>query len=219
MNNRINRSKNGSFLFTVLFFGGLWGLVEATLGYVLHLMPLQTISGTILFPAGLYFMIRGMKVSGRISAVPAIAMVAAAVKLFSVALPFVAFRFVRNPALAILTEGVLAALVLGTGELKADWKLPAKAAILSFGWRSVFLGVNILFGLSGIASKPAVLQRRFVFMDGGIDAVIIIAAILLSGAAASRKTDPAPRLRPVGLFPALSALAAGIGVQIITAGL
>ncbi len=43
---------------TIVFFGGLWGgLLEATLGYVLHLVPAY-ISGIIMFPIALGLLAR-----------------------------------------------------------------------------------------------------------------------------------------------------------------
>ena len=218
----VNSEQKGTFFFTILFFGGLWGLVEATLGYLLHvlpeIMPVPVMSGIILFPAGLFFMVSAMRYTGRSIAVPATALVAAAVKLSSLALPFVAFIFVRNPALAILTEGAVAWIVLGIGEMKVDSMLPLKAMVMSFGWRALFLVANIAAGLSGIAGKPVEVQHRFVFLDGSIDATIITLAVLIAWAL-TRKSISEGRKRIFGPIPTLAALITGIGGQVIFASI
>ena len=163
-------SRKMTLLSNVLFFGGLWGLVEASLGYVLHLVPevlfLPPMSGLILFPVGMFFMVRSSRAAGNGMAIPLTALVAASIKLGSGALPFIPFRFVGNPALAILAEGAVVWAVLSAGAWKADLWLPLKAMVLSFGWRTIFLGINLVFGLPGIADKPAELQTRFIALDG-----------------------------------------------------
>lgn len=211
-----------TFFFTVLFFGGLWGLVEATLGYFLHmlpeLLPIPPISGLILFPIGLFFMVKAKRYTDRTAAIPLTALVAAMVKLASSAVPFIAFRFVRNPALAILLEGVTVWFALGVSEWKLNFGLPVKALVMSFGWRALFLATNILFGLSGIANKPIAMQRRFVYIDGSLDAAIIVIAVI--GAWAFRSFTNRKFKRPVyGPVSALVAVLAGIGGQVLFAGL
>jgi hypothetical protein len=204
-----------TLLSNVLFFGGLWGLVEASLGYVLHRVPevlfLPPMSGLILFPVGLFFMVRGSRASGNVMAVPLTALVAASIKLMSGFLPFIPFRFVGNPALAILAEGAVAWAVLSAGAWKADPWLPLKAVVLSFGWRTIFLGINIALSLPGIANKPAELQIRFVTLDGSVDALIITAAVFL--AAVLRKKQENERFRSFGPIPAILSVIAGFGGQ------
>ncbi|GAB1482261.1 hypothetical protein MASR2M78_10760 [Treponema sp.] len=162
-------------------------------------------------------MLSAKRVSGTASAIPATAFMAAAVKVTSLALPAISFRFVRNPALAILTEGALVYLVLGASEWKANRFLPLKASLLSFGWRSVFLGLNVAMGLSGIANKPAKVQAQFIFLEGSIDALIIMAAVLLS-MSLGKKRSSLTWLKVPGPIQALAALVIGIGMQLILAG-
>jgi len=216
-----NADRKGMFFFTVVFFGSLWGLVEASLGFILHLipeiLPVPSLSGIILFPVGLFFMLSAKRISGSASAIPVTAFIAAAIKVTSLALPAISFRFVRNPALAILSEGALAWLILGIGEWKVNYLMPIKAVVLSFGWRALFLGINIFGGLTGIANKPLVIQRQFIFLDGSIDALIIVATVLLS-LSLGKKRSPLTWFKLPGPIPALSALVVGIGMQLILAG-
>ena len=213
------------FGYIVLFYGGLWGLVEASLGYFLHLLgdflPIPSLSGTILFPVGLFFMIRAMRGSGQTKAVPLVALIAAVIKSASILLPFVSLRFVRNPVMAILLEGAVVWIVIGISDLKADRFLPLRALAMSFGWRGIFLLLNRSLGLSGIASKPAAVQWNFIIMDGGIDALIITAAVGLTALMTRRREDPIDRRRRgyLGPLPALAAVLAGLGGQALFAAL
>ncbi len=40
-----------NLLWNVLLFGAIWGIVEATLGYVLQFLP-SLVSGSVMFPIG-----------------------------------------------------------------------------------------------------------------------------------------------------------------------
>ncbi len=95
---------------TALIFGSLWGAVESTLGYLLHRAHVPGLAGTILLPAGIFFMVAAAKGSGRASAAMMTAMVAAAWKCLNLFLPGGVMNIV-NPARAILAEGLLTAVV------------------------------------------------------------------------------------------------------------
>lgn len=101
----------------VVLAGSLWGLAEATLGYLLHLLPriagIPSLSGVLMFPVGLAFMLWAIRSTGRANAAFSVAVVAAAIKSTSLVLPMVSFVFVRNPVLAILAEGAVVALGVG----------------------------------------------------------------------------------------------------------
>jgi hypothetical protein len=219
----VDRSvRNREFFTTIVFFGSLWGLLEASLGHLLHVLPeflpLPPMSGVILFPIGLMFMMTAMRRTGSSAAIPATAIVAAAIKAATIALPFVTFRYIRNPVIAILSEGAVAWIVLGATGLKMDITLPLKAIVMSLGWRALFFASNIIFGLSGIANKPAILQRQFIFLDGFIDAAIIVITAVIIRALIQRTDGEIPR-RTFGKIPALVSLFVGIGGQALFATL
>ena len=96
---------------TILFYGALWGSVEATLGFALHLLrrilPIAGLPGFVLFPIGFLIMLTAARASGYKWAPLAVAAIAAATKLATVVLPPVAPQFVINPALAIVAEGAV----------------------------------------------------------------------------------------------------------------
>jgi hypothetical protein len=89
-----------------LFWGGLWGLAEATAGHLLHLMRVPGLAGFIMFPFGLLLMSRAFGQSGKAGTIFLTAAVAAGLKLFDLLLPGADPMAAFRPALAILCEGL-----------------------------------------------------------------------------------------------------------------
>jgi hypothetical protein len=93
-----------------LFWGSLWGVAEATLGHLLHTLRIPILPGALMFPLGVYFMVRAYMSSGKISFIFLTSLVAASTKLFDFFLPAQNLASVINPALAILSESLLVML-------------------------------------------------------------------------------------------------------------
>lgn len=169
----------------VVWFGAWWGFIEATLGFLLHLMPrlvpaFPRLAGVVLFPIGVLFMTRAMRATNWRGAALAVAVVAAVVKLASGALPAVQFAFIRGPILAIVAEGLIVTAVVGAVGLRAGKLLPLTAYTLSFGWRALFLGANLALGIrGGILMRPAADIMRYLWVDSLWNAGVIVAAVLL----------------------------------------
>jgi uncharacterized membrane protein len=201
-----------------LFFGGLWGIAEATLGYLLHLLPMvapfPSIAGALLFPVGFCFMSAAFLTTGRASSILLSAAVAAAVKLASLILPMVTFPFVRNPALAILLEGLTTFVVVGLLGLRRDRLLVPKVLGLSVTWRALYLAVLVLLGIrGGILSKGTGAILEFLLLESAISGVLIW--IIVSGSLVERMlpgAGRAPRLRTAGIA---LACAGAIGAEMI----
>lgn len=91
---------------TIIFWGACWGVLEATLGWLLHLVHFKG-EVLILYPIGLMCTMMAFKQSGNMSSVLKVAGVAALVKLSNIFItPAAHFYFVTNPAIAILLEGL-----------------------------------------------------------------------------------------------------------------
>ncbi len=99
-------SENKKFLNLVLVYSGLWGLAEATLGYLLHFLP-TGVAGMIMFPVAFYFMFNLYKSSGVQSAVLMAGSIAAGIKLTGLAIPLQPPMSVINPAFSILLESLV----------------------------------------------------------------------------------------------------------------
>lgn len=99
-------------LFTVLFLGGLWGLLEATLGTLLHLEAFDSIifaSTAVLVPIAYFITGRAYMLTGKARTAVYVGIVAAAIK--AVCFFFVPMvNKVVNPMVAILLESVVMAV-------------------------------------------------------------------------------------------------------------
>ncbi|MCR5573890.1 MAG: hypothetical protein K6F78_03605 [Bacteroidaceae bacterium] len=98
-------SKNTESFLTVLFWGSIWGLIEATLGWGVHKLHIH---GTSLFfySIGIFCMLSCSTRTGKGAyAIMGTAMVAAAIKLLDVFMPMT-FLGAINPAKFILLEGL-----------------------------------------------------------------------------------------------------------------
>ena len=47
----------------IVFFGALWGITEATLGFLLHFLP-PTIAGIVMFPIAVLILVKAYKATG-----------------------------------------------------------------------------------------------------------------------------------------------------------
>ena len=97
-------------LFTVLFFGGLWGIVEATLGTILHLKSLgmYASSTTIIVPIAFMLMGACYKRSGTFRSVLYMGIMAASIKAMVCAI----FHLSFNPVYYILLESAVMGITL-----------------------------------------------------------------------------------------------------------
>jgi len=94
---------------TVLLWGSLWGIWEATAGHIIHLTRVPGLPGFIMFPAAFYFMSRVFVLSGRYQSIVLAACLAAGLKLFDIFIPGQTIQAVINPARAILLESLAVA--------------------------------------------------------------------------------------------------------------
>jgi hypothetical protein len=93
----------------MLSWGLLWGTAEASVGHILHWIPIPGLAGLVMIPIGLFAMSRVFAATGRPALIPFAACVAAAVKLADLGLPGRGPVMALRPALAILIEGLLVA--------------------------------------------------------------------------------------------------------------
>lgn len=92
---------------TILFWGALWGILEASLGWFLHLIHFKG-EVLILYPFGLMCMLLAAKQTAKTSSVLKVAGVASVIKLVNLFMyPAVPFYHVVNPAVAIFLEGLV----------------------------------------------------------------------------------------------------------------
>lgn len=206
-------------MIVIVLYGALWGAVEASLGYGLHLLrrvvPVPGLTGFILFPVGLLIMLAAFRASGSRLAPLGVAMVAAATKLASVVLPGVTPLFVVNPSLAILAEGaVVTAGVALMAPARGAVAFPQALAV-SLAWRAAFLGLVVALPVQkGILMKGTEALLYFLVVESAVNAVLIGGASL-AGMSAQRLSAAAARLATPAVAAVVVVLA--VGLQAVTA--
>ena len=100
------KNKGIKFWSVILFYGSLWGIVEASVGYVLHFLP-ALIAGTILFPFASIMLYKTYKDTQSKSAMLAVGIVAAAIKALNFLMPIANPFKVINPMVSIVLEALV----------------------------------------------------------------------------------------------------------------
>ena len=205
----------------VVVFGSLWGGIEASLGYGIHLLRrvvnVPGLSGYLLFPIGFFLMASAVAKTHKPATALYVAVVAAAIKAASGLLPAVHWAFVVNPVLAILAEG--AAVCLGFAILgrAANRSIVSHGVFASFVWRPLFLLMLLVLPVQkGLLMRGAAFISTFVFLDAAVNAVLII-PIAARGLTLDRLRGMAVRLQTPRF--AAAAFATAVGVQLLTESL
>ena len=116
-------------LLVILFWGSMWGIIEATLGWGFHKLHINGAS-IFLYSFGIFCMFAAMGHTGKGSkAIFGTAMVASAIKLMDLFLPFT-FRGAIHPALFILLEGLLVVGVSHFFDIKPKFEMDARRVFL-----------------------------------------------------------------------------------------
>jgi len=169
-----------------LFFGALWGLIEATLGYLVHLLPdvFSGLSGTLLFPIGFYFMYRAYEKTKRMETVMYVGLVTAIIKLTDFILPAIHPALILplvkiiSPAIAIIFEAVSVFIILYMINGNALKFNIGHAVITSFSWRILFFIYQYILFITELSASfinsGAMNLLRFIFMETAINAIIIM---------------------------------------------
>ncbi len=200
----MDKTTRGKMLTTIFFFGGLWGLAEAVLGYVLHMLP-PGIQGFVMFPIGFYFMHRAYKRTQKPLAIFLVGVIATGIKLFDLFLPVVPVLRTVNPAACILFEAVMVFVVFRAFSTQSKAFIPLAAILPSLCWRILYIAmtyIQTLFGIpSGTISAGWGTITQMVFLEGLANAAVILIYLYVEKAI-SRNTETKARL-----FPAYSIVA------------
>lgn len=131
-----------STLLIILIWGGLWGIFEATVGYLLHLLPFS-IGWLIWYPVAAFFMLNVYRKTQRTETVLLVGLLSACIKLLNLFLPGRIDK-VLNPAVSILFEALAMMAVIFAVKyffVKREGTLLMKAlAVLCMntGWRLLY---------------------------------------------------------------------------------
>ncbi|TVP85527.1 MAG: hypothetical protein EA375_04145 [Acholeplasmataceae bacterium] len=137
------------YLPVILFFGALWGILEATLGYVLQFLP-PLVSGSVMFPIGATLMIIAFRTTKSQSTIFWVAAIAALIKSVNFLLPGLPPIKTYNPMIAIMLQSLVVFAVSPMIEPKRVPLTLAGLTLASLGWRTLFiLNVTINNALTG----------------------------------------------------------------------
>ncbi len=159
----------------MIFYGALWGIVEASVGYLLHFLP-SLIAGTILFPFAALILSKAYQKCGSNWALLGVGFIAAAIKSFDFLLPVMNVFKVINPMISIVLEALMVFAVINVMNRSNVAHKVGALFIASFGWRALFLAS---FGIQMMISGYAAPQIQslsaiadFIFLSGSLSAMI-----------------------------------------------
>ena len=205
-----------------VYWGAIWGLYEATVGWLVHILPrVPGTASVIMIPFAVFCMDRALRSGGHaLRAVLIAAGTAAAIKLVDFFLPARSVQTIVNPAVSILLQGLaFAAVAHGLGLARRLPSLRAAALgafIFSTGWRLLFLlysGV-LAWGWSlGMLRDGLHTPWSFMVRDSLLSAGAVLGVMVLAhrrGRALSMQPRPAP-----GRPAAAVALILAIGMELL----
>ena len=121
------RPRPGLFA-AALFYGAVWGLGEATLGHLLHLIRVPGLPGLVMVPFAVAIMGRAAARSRSAAAVFLAGAVAASFKLFDLLVPGTDMLALSRPIQAILLEALAGAVWVSLKGLSPQGDCPSLAS-------------------------------------------------------------------------------------------
>jgi len=149
----MNKRVNLKLVSQIIFFGAIWGIIEATIGYLLHFLP-PTIAGLVMFPIAAFILIKAYKATGSRASMIYVGIIAAGIKAVNFLVPGMMPFKIINPMVSIVMESLLVAAAYPLFS-KANWNLKlAGAVIASVSWRLGYvLYMAVQFIITGFISK------------------------------------------------------------------
>lgn len=175
---QIKKEKRIKHLCIILFWGALWGILEATVGYILHVLPFRVPTGSILFPIGYYFMQKSYKETKDLKSIFYTSIVAGSIKLINLLIPMTPVIKVINPFACILFEGLAVASVFKFFESKDNPLKYVSALMMSLFWRVGYYMISFaIFIPLGLMKSSSILDKsrfiEFFLVNGFINSIII----------------------------------------------
>jgi len=167
---------NRQNLSTIIFFGAIWGLLEATLGYLLQFLP-PLVSGSIMFPIGATLLIYTYKNTTHKSSVIYVALIAASIKAVNFFMPGLMPIKTYNPMIAIMLQSFAVISILNLFDHRSHAVKILGLGLASFLWRGLFLmNISINHALTGFKFQQLVsiqASLNFVLLYGLMGALFL----------------------------------------------
>jgi hypothetical protein len=194
----------------IIFYGAIWGLAEASLGYLLHFLP-PLVAGVVMFPIAVYILMKAFRATGSRSVLVLVGMVAAGIKAVDFLLPGMSVFKTINPMISIMFESLVVAVAVPMLSSKKQLAKITGSLGVSVGWRMGYILYMVAqFLISGSMTKfissPA-LTLEFVLLNGVLSAILVYGVLLIEA-----RTSIKAKFRPL-YAPIL--LAAAVGVQLL----
>jgi len=169
--------KKENVYLVVVFFGALWGISEAALGYVLHLIPVP-ISGFFMYPIAFFFMYGAFKRTQDVTSIMGVGIVAALIKLVNLALPLLPAYHTLVPAATILLEASMLFIAYRVSEKMKIRPTLSGIVFASVSWRVLFLALQyVLYGASSYFFKSGTwVIVNFLLVEGLVNAGFLMIA-------------------------------------------
>ena len=160
----------------IVFYGALWGALEASLGYIIHLVPVL-IAGSIMFPLAGMILYKVYQKTDSAFALVYVGLVAASIKVINLFMPNIHIYKALNPMIAIMLEAVVVAVVIKPLLSSAKTKQVTLIASISFGWRILFwMWMGSQYITTGFISpyvSDGAFVLNFILIEGIIGAIIL----------------------------------------------
>ena len=182
-------NKKIKLLTQIIFYGAIWGFLEATLGYTLQYLP-AIISGTIMFPIATVILIRAYNKTGSRTALLYIGLIAASIKAVDFLLPAISVGKTFNPMIAIIVESFLVVAVVTFLTSDKIFQNVASAITASIGWRSIF--VFYMFGFMYVSGATVpylatwALGFNYLIVNGVISGLLVFVILYVTNIAFSK---------------------------------
>jgi energy-converting hydrogenase Eha subunit C len=158
----------------ILFYGALWGLLEATVGHVLHFIP-ATIAGSVMFPIAVVILINAYMTLQSKRDMMIIGAIAAAIKSVNFLLPALSIYKTINPMISILFEALLVVGVIALVTHQKETNKVIGFSVASIGWRALFVSyMGVQYVLTGNLApyiSDVALLINFLVVEGLISAL------------------------------------------------
>ncbi len=182
MNNE-TMPKRYSMLLNIAAWGAVWGIFEATVGYLVHLLPFN-IGWFIWYPVACFFMANVYRKTKNVWSVVMVGMLCALIKMLNLLLPGRIDR-VLNPVLSIVFEALtMATVIFAVNRFFGNQKnLPVKAAaalVMNTGWRLLYI-LYLLFLVPSWIREVSVISGMDQFIPFFITQNLITGFVLSMG--------------------------------------
>lgn len=141
--NKVAKKSGYSIVLNILLWSALWGIFEATVGYIIHSVSFK-FSWLIWYPVACFFMSNVYRRTGKVYSIFFIGIFSASIKMLNLFLPGRVDRVI-NPAISIVFEAMtMAVIVYAVNKLlaKKDKNIAVKALsafAMNTSWRLLFI--------------------------------------------------------------------------------